>query len=653
MVQRIKAWRILSLTTIMVFFLAGCAGKTAEITPEPQPTRDPNLEQSLAQQLAQMNPSAVPIFQEATRSMDSGDYQKSVELYQQVISMAPNFSAAYRRLGYIELNLKNIDQAEQLSRKALGLEPNSYNQSSLALVLVQKNTPKDFQEAFNLASAAVKSLPDDEETNLALLISAAATNDIDIARQTDQHLLQIAPSDPLAHYFAGLLAANDGKWETAEAELLNSQTLGMPSETVQQALNSGISRNAMISRTLRWGGVATAFWLLGLGILFIVGNALSHATINTLNNLEYATSVQIKPEEHRIRSIYRTVIAILSLYYYISMPFVLVFLFLVVGGAYYVFFLIGSIPIQLAVILVIMLLASMLAILRSLFTRTKDLPPGRALRKIDAPELWNLAEEAARRLETRPVDSIYVNPGVNIAVYERGSILQKMRGTSQRNLILGMGVLQGLTQAQFAAILAHEYGHFSNRDTAGGNLAHQVYASLHQLAQQLIRGRAAQIFNPVWLFVLSYQRIFRRATMGASRLQEVLADRYAAMAYGSQNFIDGLRSIVWQGVAFPLQAKYEIQKSLDLNRPVSNVYGLPVEEKLKGELNKRFEDAMQRPTSPDDSHPAPHQRMAWIERLHFPFFEIANSQSPALDLFPNAEALELEMTGQLMKSVRR
>ncbi|HUH99319.1 MAG TPA: M48 family metalloprotease [Anaerolineales bacterium] len=654
MIRHIGSSQILVfLATVLIFFLSGCAGNTAAAVPQPLPTRDPGLEQSLERQLGQMSGEAVPIYEEATQSLDAGDYQKSMALYQQVIALAPNFSTAYRRLGYIELSLRNIAEAEQLSRKALSLETNSYNQSSLAMVLLEKNTPKDSQEAYDLASASVGSLPDDEQANTALLLSAAAVNNLAVIRQTNEHLLRIDPGNPLGHYFAGLLAANDGRWEKAEAELLNSQKLGMAPAAVQHALDQGIARNAMISRTLRWGSIACVIWLLGFGILFAAGTSLSRATLQALNNFDPAISFQIQPQEHRIRSMYRAVIAILSSYFYISMPFVLMILFLLVGGLFYLFFLIGSIPIQFALILVIMLFTSLAAVLRSLFIRTKDVPPGRSLERIDAPELWKFVGDIAHKLDVRPVDAIYVVPWVTVAVYETGSILQKMRGTGKRNLILGVGALRGLTQGQLAAILAHEYGHFSNHDTAGGDLAHQVRASLHQLAQRLIQSRATQIFNPLWLFVLGYQRVFLRVALGASRLQEVLADRYAAMAYGSQSFIDGLRNIIWQTIAFPMQADHEIRRSFDLHQPVHDLYDLPLDPKLQGELNRKFEDAIERTTSAYDSHPAPHERIAWIERLHSPHFSLADEQLPALDIVPDPEALKIEMTGQLMKNVRR
>lgn len=642
------------IIAMFVFLLVGCANANSPAaTPQPQPIRDANLEQTFEQQLDKINPAAVPIYQKATQAMDSGDNATAEKLYQQVIDLAPTFSAAYRRLGYVEANLKNLDRAEELSRKALDLEPIAYNQTALAMILVRKNTPKDSMDAFNLASAAVKTLPNDDQTNLALLLSAGAVNNLPAVRQADELLLKLEPDNPVVQYFAGILAATDGKWEDAETKLLYSQKLGMPQDAVQHALDGGISRNVLLARLLRWGTVALALWLLGLGILFLLGSFLSRATIQALNNAQPAMDAQVKPEERRIRSIYRVLIAVLSLYFYISIPFVILLLLLVVGGVFYVFLVIGSFPIQLSIILVLMVVASLFAIARALFSRTKDVVPGRLLRRMDAPELWTLVENVARKLGTRPVDAIYVIPGVEIAVNEKGSLLQKLRGAGKRNLLLGMGVLPGLTQGQLAAILAHEYGHFSNRDTAGGDMAYQVFTSLRQMAQRLIQGRAAQIYNPVWLFVVIYQRIFLRVTLGASRLQEVLADRYAAIAYGGQNFIEGLQSVIRQTIAFPLQANYEVHRLFELKQPVNNLYNLPAQESLQGELDKQLDAMTKRPTSQYDSHPSPQDRIAWVERLHIPYSPIQDNPQPALRLFPNPEELQRDMTARIMKNVRK
>jgi Zn-dependent protease with chaperone function len=250
------------------------------------------------------------------------------------------------------------------------------------------------------------------------------------------------------------------------------------------------------------------------------------------------------------------------------------------------------------------------------------------------------------------MDSIHITPWVDIAVNEKGSLLQKMRGAGQRNLLLGMGVLPGLTQAQFAAILAHEYGHFSNQDTAGGNLAYQAYASLDELAKQLIRGGAARVYNPVWLFVMGYQRIFLRVTRGASRLQEVLADRYAALAFGSKNFREGLQNTARRTVEFQLGANLEIKRCFDLKQPVSNLYNLPAQPELQGETDRQVNEIMQRRTQDYDSHPALKERIEWVERLQLPDSAQLENERPALELLPNADELQREMTGRLLKNIK-
>ncbi|MGD8403686.1 MAG: M48 family metalloprotease [Anaerolineales bacterium] len=645
------------LLLFVIFFslLAACAPEPAA-APEPyQATRDLEIERELVSQLEKMQPLAVPIYQKATNAMDLGDFETAKDLYEQVAVLAPEFSTTYRRLSQIESQLGNPEAAEELARKAVELEPTAFNQSALAAVLLDKDTPGDLQEAYDLSSAAVAELPDDEYANLILMVSAGATNNLEIAREANERLLEIAPSNPVGHYYAGLLAALDSKWEQAEEELQLSQQLGMPAANVQAALNQGIARNALLLRLLRWSAIALAVWLLGLGVLYVTGTILSRATLRAIDKADPRSVTQVSSGERRIRSIYRAVIVFLSLYFYISIPFVILTLFLVVGGAFYLFFLIGSIPIQLALVLVVMLFVSLYAIVKSLFTRIKYTPPGEKLSREAAPELWRLVENVARKLETRPVDAIYLNPYTGIAVNESGSMLRKLRGGGTRNLMLGMGVLTGMTQGQLAAILAHEYGHFSHQDTAGGDLARLVYTSLDQIAQGLIQARATQIYNPVWLFLMGYQRIFLRVSLGASRLQEVLADRYAALAYGGQNFIEGLRSVIRQGIAFPLRADIQIRAYLDAKQPLSNInniYGLPMQDKMISDLNQKFDEAMKRATSEYDSHPAPKERIELVERLRIPYSAFEDNPGPALELFPNPERLQNEMTAALMENVR-
>ena len=97
---------IIILIILLMEVLSGCSRINATPTPLPQPTRDPVLEQTIENQLEAMNAFAVPIYRKATTALDKGDYETSRELYQQVLTLAPNFATAYRRLGYIEGSIR-------------------------------------------------------------------------------------------------------------------------------------------------------------------------------------------------------------------------------------------------------------------------------------------------------------------------------------------------------------------------------------------------------------------------------------------------------------------------------------------------------------------------------------------------------------------
>src|SRR5262249_31801411 len=140
----------------------------------------------------------------------------------------------------------------------------------------------------------------------------------------------------------------------------------------------------------------------------------------------------------------------------------------------YGFLWIGRLPIKLTLVLVIGALVTIYKMIYSLFVKIESEDPGRALQPEEAPGLWQLTREVAERVCTRPYDEIVVTPGCELAVYEKGSFREKATDRAKRILILGVGVLNEMKLNAFRAVLAHEYGHFSHRDTAGGDVALRV-----------------------------------------------------------------------------------------------------------------------------------------------------------------------------------
>jgi Zn-dependent protease with chaperone function len=618
------------------------------------PERDPVVEQEITGRLATINPAAVPIFQEATRAMDAGDLTAAKQGYERVLQLAPGFPDAMRRLSYVEGELGNVEAAVQWARQAYAAQDSPYNREALARALLATEKRDQAAEALTHIQAAAQALPDDASINLTLLHAGLANEDMAAIRQASTTLVRVLPQHPLGHFIAGLVAAQDGQWEKAEQELLLSQKLGMPAEDVQKALDDGIASQARLYRSLRWGAYGIVGWLAGLVVLFLVGMVLSRLTLAAAHRVQPAAQFRLGGAERLVRTLYRIVIAIASLYFYLSIPLLILVVVAITAGIFYLFLVIGRIPVRLAILVGLAALYTLYAVVRSIFTRVKETEPGRPLPRAEAPQLWSLAEEVAERVGTRPVDAIYVTPGAEIAVTERGSLLKKLRGAGQRCLIVGLGVLSGLTQGQLKAILAHEYGHFSNRDTAGGNLALQVQVSMHRMAYGLAVKGQAHWLNPAWLFVYGFNHIFLRITLGASRLQEILADRYAAMAYGVNNFVDGLTHIVRQSLTFDMQVVHELETAVAQRRSLQNLYNLPVLEtsSQRERLETKLSEVLSRPTSPYDSHLAVRERIALLQQL-----EVADTgeenPAPAWSLLPNAATLQTEMTSLVQTKLRQ
>lgn len=615
--------------------------------PPPQPTRDMAAEQQILDRLAQANPDAVPIFKAATEAMDRRDLAVAKAGYEKVLALAPNFTDAERRLSYVELENGNYATALEHAGRAYDKEHSPWNELALADVLLAQ--PDRAQRTLALPHArwvADQALLTDFHAQWTLFQAALASGDAATAHVAIERMLTIDPNHPFGHYAQATMAIVDKQPSTASAELDRAEALGMSPQAIAR-LRADLD-NGPLNINKRWyrlGGSAIAAWLLVGGALFVVGIVLSRQTLAVVNRYETKGQFTVNSAEGRLRALYKGVIALASVYFYVSIPFLILSVIAVYGGILYVLFSIGFIPIQLTVILVVVAFLSVLAVLRSLFVRIRDTEPGRPLTREEAPHLWQVVADVAKHVDSRPVDAIYITPGTEIAVMERGNLWRKMRGTAQRCLILGLGVLPEMPLPQFQAILAHEYGHFSNRDTSGGTLAGQVQMSIMQLAEGLIRRRLAVWYNPAWLFVNGFYRLFMRATRGASRLQEVLADRYAALAYGADNLIEGLLFIVRRDLSFDWQADYQIRLALQLDRRLANLYALPepTVNDAQREIEAAYAKIMERETSLYDTHPSVKDRIALLRRLPQAPHEGAEL-SDVQDLLPSYDALALEMT---------
>ena len=500
------------------------------------------------------------------------------------------------------------------------------------------------QRARELMDEAVTLTPEEPQTHSVDCMLGARSSDVGRLRHCSSKLEALAPLSPQTHWFAGIGHLMNGDYDAAEAAADRGAELGLDPKMLAQ-LREGIDENRPFYHGwLRGAAWVLGAWLSGLVLLLLAGITLSHMALRAAKQPPNERSGRATGMSGRLRAVYRAVLACSCIYYYLSIPIVVGVVLAsgaaVIGGVLAT----GYIAPKLFIIVGFFVLMTVIAIGKSLFVRVKDEDPGVKLDLAAYPALNELSNEVAAKVGTRPVDSVFLTPDTSIAVFERGGMLSQLRGKSERCLILGLAVLEGMSLDELRAILAHEYGHFSNRDTAGGGLSLAVRRSLMITIFGLAAGGAASNLNPAWLFMLGFHRLFLRISHGASRLQEVLADRWAAYCYGAENMVSGLTHVIRRTVEFDLHAEGTVKDLANGKRALANLYTYAPAAGASAEtIEEAFTEALERAASPYDSHPAPRERFELVRALGAAPAP-AGERKDAWSLFPEREKLEREMT---------
>ena len=618
-----------------------------------QTTRDSKKEQVICDKLAVAAPAAADTFQRATVAMDKRDYQQAAPLYREVLKQAPEFTPAMRRLGFSLVGLGQRDDALVLLENAVRIERSPENLISLAEVLAypsenKQGTPEQKERALSLAKEATALYPNSDDPSYAMLMAQLALdtkNEADFRQVTDL-LVRKYPNQMVTHYCNAIRLAMDESWIGADDEIIQAGRMGLSAQTVQGFLDSGIHTRAMAWRWSYRVSYLLAAWVCGLFILFVAGKVFSKLTLRFIENADL--NFNVSHSEMVLRHYYRMLITVAGTYYYVSIPFVMFLVLAVTGAIVYGFLALGHIPIKLVAILVIGAIVTVYKMVHSLFVRVSSAEPGRSMSPDEAPGLWNLTREVAEKLETRPLDAIRVVPGTEMAVYERGSYRDRRKGMGQRTLIMGLGLLPGFDQNPFRAVLAHEYGHLSHRDTAGGDVALRVNQDMMKFGYAMAHAGQAVWWNIAFQFLRLYHFLFRRISHGATRLQEVLADRASARLYGAGPFEEGLRHVVRRQIEFQHLANTEIQAAVTSNRGLRNLYTIEVPSDKT--LEERVDSAINRQTSEDDTHPSPTDRFRLVNRIACPVQP--GPSGPMWDLFADRDAITKEMSQQVESRVK-
>ncbi len=618
-----------------------------------------DFETRLARDLATRDPAVVEAFEAGNTARDQESWQEAQTHYRDALALDPDFAHAERRRCSVLMMLGEHEESRASCRRAMRLIESPENQVGLMMALAAdpELSGSYHREIAKLAGKALDGPAAHDPEMLPAICQATMVADrLDLLERCHRMMTTVAGDTANTHFFGWMVAISKGELGDAEDEIDAAEAAGLDPEMVAEMRTSTADAEPWWWAAGRWLGIALAVWLCVFVVLVVVGIGLSHATLRSAESLPKTHSAHASGGAGALRKLYAVVLLLTCGFYYASLPLTLLLVITLGGGVIFGMLAIGHISIKLALIVLGATLLTVVALAKSLFVRVEEEDPGERLDLADAPMLRDVLDEVAQRVGTRAVDNVYLVPGADIAVFERGGVVEKLSGKSERCLILGIAAIDGMTAQQLKAILAHEYGHFSNRDTAGGGLALAVRRSMVAFAEGLAREGMATPINPAWLFVSNFYKLFLRISQGASRLQEVLADRWAVFSYGADAFEGGLRHVIDREVRFGLDTDAYLQAVVDTKQPLRNLYeeslGHVSSDPEQG-VEAQVQEILEAEPSPFDSHPRPVDRFRWARALECDVPTDPDAHADAWSVLGSKEALQLQMTEFVRGNVAR
>jgi Zn-dependent protease with chaperone function/Flp pilus assembly protein TadD len=588
------------------------------------------------------------------------------------LELEPNFARAHRNLAMalwmqvppanpqfggfrLGLDPKQAEAQRELER-ARQLDPTLELKSIEAKVALRQDR---FAEAESLFQQALRERPEEVELARGAALAVVRNRQRPGPRAAAvQRLLDQFPDDGPLICLHGVALAEDEDYRAAARAFARARRLGtdpttvLPKELVEKIESEGAP--GLLEYGL-WTLAAFvgvyALWMLsmaGLGVI-LAGRTRGNRALELLQTLDrLVADGQVTRTRHEswLSRFYVLALFISLILFYLALPFLIVSLIGGTGLLLYWIFQLPRIPVKLIVLVVVVGLGGAWAVFKSIFARPSKGSFGIAKTAEQCPRVYQLLTDVARRVDTEPVHEVYLAPGSAIGVHQEGRGPFGIFGVKRRVLTLGVSTLRFLTVGELQAILAHEYAHFSHKDTFYSRFIYQVSLSIQEAVQGMGRtGGSYNYVNPIFWFLILYHRTYNLLSAGFSRSREFLADRMAAGLYGSDVFTSALTKVCTDGTLFEMTMYDNITHLLGEGKAFVNMYEAfhnfrdeQFDAQQREELYKKLLDEKE---SLFASHPTFGERIAAVKPLPPATQTDAN---PALSLCENAEEIEKELT---------
>jgi Zn-dependent protease with chaperone function len=302
----------------------------------------------------------------------------------------------------------------------------------------------------------------------------------------------------------------------------------------------------------------------------------------------------------------------------------------------------------------------------------------------DEPKLFACIEDIVKDVQTDFPKKVYLSSNVNASVFYDSSFWS-MFFPIKKNLQIGLGLVNVVNVSEFKAILAHEFGHFSQKSMKIGSYVYNVNQVIFNMLQDN-EGYSSAI--EAWANISSYFAIFVNLAikivigiqwilgkmynvinlnyMSLSREMEFHADEVAANVTGAQPLMTSLMRLDLADQSFGTVLNFYSNR-IATNVKTNNIYpqhqfvmnflaqkndialveGLPdVSETHLNQFNKSKLVIKNQWAS----HPSTEDRVAHLKALNIETRQYDNQSAWAV--FSNREAIEEQLTNHLFANVQ-
>ncbi len=302
----------------------------------------------------------------------------------------------------------------------------------------------------------------------------------------------------------------------------------------------------------------------------------------------------------------------------------------------------------------------------------------------DEPKLFALIQDVVGKVGTDFPKKVYLSANVNAGVFYDSSFWS-MFLPIRKNLEIGIGLVNTVTESELTAILAHEFGHFSQKSMKVGSYVYNVNQVIFNMLYDnnsygslvskwanvsnyfaLFATLAIRIIEMIQWVLQKLYAVVNRNYLGLSREMEFHADEIAAHVTGYKPLKTSLLRLTLAEHSLNAVFAFYNEKIID-NVKSSNVYveqkfvmellakkdGIPMSNglpEIDPEHSGRYNKSKLKVDDQWASHPSSEDRIARLEKANVTFGHSANNS--ANEIFKNIEKTQEFFSKKLFEKVK-